>query len=216
MYLVSPSSTSGPTPTPQPARFGPVAPSTHRAAFPAASSPPSGSDSPSAHLHQRPASLSHSHTSACDWPCGCLYSTHRSSPHKRHGITDPHGNNTNIVVTLKRRSCFSSNQNTHPVSLFPCLFFSVFFYLFGQDGQADSCTGSEAEVSMLQLWESLGGAMKEECIWRTARIQTGHTNISLLPDYHGGCIRWCMRRTRSALWFVVRAALLQLQQGKQS
>ncbi len=47
------------------------------------------------------------------------------------------------------------------------------------------------------------------------RMQTDLTNMSLLPEVHGGCLSYCKRRTRSTLWFVDCFALLRLEDGKE-
>lgn len=149
---VTTSPTSGTSPTPQPPRSGPLTPTTHHAALPAASSSPSGSGPPPTHFHHHSSSLGHSHSSACRWACRWPHSPQGSRLHERHGITGPYGNNTN-VVTWERRSRLPSNQNTHPVSLFLLsVFLCVFLFIWPRGGQADSCTSSDTEVGMLQLW----------------------------------------------------------------
>ncbi len=144
---VSTSPTSDYSPTPQPPRSGTLTPTTHHAALPAASSPPSGSGPPPAHFHHHFSSLGHSHSSACRRACRRPHSPHGSRLHERHGITGPHGNNTN-VVTWERSSRLPSNQNTHTRFLsFSRLSFSVFFYLFGQEGDRQTAAPVQTQRS---------------------------------------------------------------------
>lgn len=152
LFILFPPLSSMPTaglfPAPQPPRSGPLTPSTDHAALPAASSPPSGSGPRPAHFHHHHScSLSHSHgSSTSDRGRSRSHSPHGSRLYERYGIAATHGNDTNVVLTWEERSRLQSNQNTHLVSLLPRLSFSVFFYLFGQEGQADSCISSDTGV----------------------------------------------------------------------
>lgn len=146
---VSNSSISGISPTPQHPRSGSLTPSPHHASIPAASSPPTGSDPPAAHLHHRSSSLVHGNGSARNRARPQPLTPHGSCLHKCLGITGAHGNSTD-VVTGETRSRLPSNQNTHLDSLFLLSVFLCFSIYLAKRQQADSCISSDTEVVLLQ------------------------------------------------------------------